>query len=763
MLFNAHEKQLIFALVRELIGSEKVAENQAAIFLSNVKRRILLTKKSGLKSYLNFAYKNPTEFGELISALSIHTTHWFREARHFERIMDIVNRGEFSGKFCIASIGCSTGEEAYSAALTLENYRTRVDGSFDYEIEGFDIDPVSIRCAQKGVYSKSALSQIPLNLQKFVSSGSGPAKDYFAVKKAIRSRVNFSVGNILSSDLALGKRFDLIVCRNILIYFKPDQIEKIFAGFERMLAPRGAVILGHSEALLDDSTKFSKLGNTVYQKKDSSKKNIDADEKFNYLFYAREEVDYRGLENVLIKVNPFFRGARNLHRLQSIQNSEKPSIVVFRADELTDSEWHWLTHEAKVMLGLRCCIVGEHSGRFLDKIDRDSDLREMVTTQKMTTDSKTLYAKVQHFVEKSESSLRAIKATEPKDQQKARASSKILIVEDDIDVREAYEEMVRNMGYQIDLAENGNEGEQLAVSFDYDLVLSDLVMPQMNGLEMFRKIRKLKPDLPGILITGFGDRMIFDTAQNAGFATVLDKPLSADTLENAIEETLAESRERTTTTSDVRKKGKLSINTGAIHLPDVILLGASTGGTEALLKLLEGLGDEFPQVPPVIVVQHIPHVFARPFAERLAENSGLILGEVHNSTKIEKNHLYVGIDDKHIELSKGKNGLQLRSVDGDMVFSHRPSVENLFKSAAEIRGKHFFAALLTGMGKDGAMGLASLKYKGAFTAIQDERSSVVYGMPKEAALLDGHCFEGNLQEIRSMLSKHLGKQKKKSA
>lgn len=160
----------------------------------------------------------------------------------------------------------------------------------------------------------------------------------------------------------------------------------------------------------------------------------------------------------------------------------------------------------------------------------------------------------------------------------------------------------------------------------------------------------------------------------------------------------------------------------------VVLVGASTGGTEALKVFLLGMPAH---CPPVLVVQHMPENFTGSFAKRLDALCAPHVVEVQGREKIEAGRVYIAPGHSHLKILR--NGALYTDLDsGPPVNRHRPSVDVLFDSAAEVLGKQSVAVILTGMGKDGAQGLLRLRRAGARTFGQDEASCVVYGMPREA-------------------------------
>ena len=182
---------------------------------------------------------------------------------------------------------------------------------------------------------------------------------------------------------------------------------------------------------------------------------------------------------------------------------------------------------------------------------------------------------------------------------------------------------------------------------------------------------------------------------------------------------------------------------------EVIVIGASTGGPDALMELLRAMP---PGTPPIVVVQHITPALAANFAERLARNSHLKLGDIKSGALLRAGMIYLALGSQHIGVRKGLSGPILMVDDGPPIGDHRPSVDYLFSSAAKfLGGVRIFAVLLTGMGRDGAEGLKGLLDRGAFTAVQDEESCAVYGMPKEAIRLGAACLVGPVPQIRQWM------------
>lgn len=173
----------------------------------------------------------------------------------------------------------------------------------------------------------------------------------------------------------------------------------------------------------------------------------------------------------------------------------------------------------------------------------------------------------------------------------------------------------------------------------------------------------------------------------------------------------------------------------------IIFVGASTGGTEAVKNFLQGIPAD---CPPILIVQHMPETFTGPFAARLNSLSKPRVLESQGGEVIETGTVYIAPGHSHLRLRRQGCGFMTELQSTPPVNRHRPSVDVLFDSAAEVVGRNAIGVILTGMGKDGACGLLRMRQAGARTFGQDEASCVVYGMPREAALI------GAVEEVASV-------------
>lgn len=186
----------------------------------------------------------------------------------------------------------------------------------------------------------------------------------------------------------------------------------------------------------------------------------------------------------------------------------------------------------------------------------------------------------------------------------------------------------------------------------------------------------------------------------------------------------------------------------------VIAIGASTGGTEAIKTVLGALPEH---TPPVLIVQHMPESFTTAFARRLDEIARLAVREAQGGELLAPGTAYLAPGHAHLLLRKRAGRLITELSASPAVGGHRPAVDVLFHSVAEVAGHEAIGVLLTGMGKDGAQGLLAMRRAGAWTIAQDEATSVVYGMPRAAAALGAACETVPLDEIAARILARLGR------
>lgn len=269
------------------------------------------------------------------------------------------------------------------------------------------------------------------------------------------------------------------------------------------------------------------------------------------------------------------------------------------------------------------------------------------------------------------------------------------------------------------------------IEYKPDVMTCDIEMPKMNGIEF---IRRLMPQYPiSVIVVSSVSDTVFE-AMNAGAVDFVVKPdvTSVNSVESFILELIAKIKIASVAnilghkkeTENYKIKNNLNIDTRRI-----IAIGASTGGTEAIFHILKLLPAS---TPGIVIVQHIPPVFSRRFAERLNEVTNLKVKEERTGDYVENGQVLIAPGDQHMKVKKVGDKYKVQCFKGDKVNGHCPSVDVLFESVAKEAGEMAIGVILTGMGYDGAKGLLSMKHRGARTIGQDEKTSVVYGMPKVA-------------------------------
>ncbi len=287
-----------------------------------------------------------------------------------------------------------------------------------------------------------------------------------------------------------------------------------------------------------------------------------------------------------------------------------------------------------------------------------------------------------------------------------------------------------------------------------DVITLDIEMPRMDGLTFLRKIMSQHP-IPVVVISSLttegtevamksleygASEIIGKPAMNAAQFINESKIMLCDAVKAASQVKLKRRKiVSPVVTASIKPKYSADVILGKakgfkklINTDKVIVLGASTGGTEAIRTFLKGLPEK---VPGIAIVQHMPEGFTKSFANSLNNICSLEVKEAENGDKLYQGRVLIAPGSKHMLLKRIGKEYMVEVKEGPLVNRHRPSVDVLFRSAARYAANNATGILLTGMGNDGAKGLLELKESGAHTIAQDETSSIVFGMPKEAIKL----------------------------
>ncbi|HEX2920473.1 MAG TPA: chemotaxis response regulator protein-glutamate methylesterase [Bacteroidales bacterium] len=305
-----------------------------------------------------------------------------------------------------------------------------------------------------------------------------------------------------------------------------------------------------------------------------------------------------------------------------------------------------------------------------------------------------------------------------------------------------------------------------------DVITLDIEMPKMDGLTFLRKIMRQHP-IPVVIISSLttSGTLTALRALEYGAVEIITKPQLGT--KQFIEESrirlcdvvkaAARAKVRRVTnipSSRIQVSPKLSADAvlarSYVHsmiktTEIVVAIGASTGGTEALTVFLKSLP---PDCPGIVIVQHMPEMFTKTFSMRLNELCRINVKEAENQDPILRGHALIAPGNKHMMVKRSGARYYVEVTDGPLVNRHRPSVDVLFRSVAQYAGSNAIGVIMTGMGDDGAKGLLEMKEAGAYTIAQDEKSCVVFGMPKEAIKLDAAIRVLPLEQISSFIIRH---------
>ena len=331
---------------------------------------------------------------------------------------------------------------------------------------------------------------------------------------------------------------------------------------------------------------------------------------------------------------------------------------------------------------------------------------------------------------------------------------RVAVVDDSTFIRKAILRMLDDEPL-IEVVGSAGSGEELLTHLEdwqADVITLDLDMPGMGGLATLDRIMSRRPTPVIILSThsGKGAPLTIE-ALHRGATDFIDKQQYSLVDFEALRAVLIERIFQVTDRSPEAERGAevepppaepaVAIPEEPPSVPDaaeptaydLIVIGASTGGPPTLQRILEDLGESIPV--PVVVVQHMPVGFTQAFAERLNAYLPLQVAEAHSMEHLLPDSVYIAPAGAHLRITRQGSDLVAETSKFPKGMPHMPSIDVLFDSAALSVGRRVIGALLTGMGRDGAKGMAALKYRGSYTLCQDEKTCIVFGMPRAALAL----------------------------
>lgn len=350
------------------------------------------------------------------------------------------------------------------------------------------------------------------------------------------------------------------------------------------------------------------------------------------------------------------------------------------------------------------------------------------------------------------------------------AATKVLIVDDSALIRQMLQEMLSSDPNieVVGAAADPYDAREKIKSLRPDVLTLDIEMPRMDGVTFLKNLMRLHP-LPVVMVstlTESGADITFE-ALAVGAVDFVTKPkidvvntfeVYRDEICNKVKTAARVSRsmlelkyqrysqsngastakpaappkvEKKRSVDDVLGKPSAARPAG-IGAGKIIALGASTGGTEAIKDVLLGLPAN---APAMVITQHIPAAFSLPFARRMDSIAAMKVKQAQDGDILQQGHVYIAPGDQHLMIERQGTRYVCRLNDGEPVNRHKPAVDVMFRSVLQSAGRSAVVVLLTGMGNDGAQGMKELQQSGAPTIAQDEKSSVVWGMPGEAVKL----------------------------
>ncbi len=340
---------------------------------------------------------------------------------------------------------------------------------------------------------------------------------------------------------------------------------------------------------------------------------------------------------------------------------------------------------------------------------------------------------------------------------------KVLIIDDSVLIRKMLSEIL-NSSPEIEVVGTAADpliARDLIKQLNPDVLTLDIEMPNMDGITFLRNLMRLRPT-PVVMISTLTEKGAGVTleALTLGAVDFIAKPKVdvLNTLTLYAEEIIAKvkmaakanignSFTRVVKPAETLNKAE-SLKRPLASSSKIIALGASTGGTEAIKVVAKGLPAN---TPAVIITQHLPAAFSESFVRHIDSITEMTACIPKQGQTVEAGHIYLAPGDRHMEIVKEGTRYSIKLLDTEPVNRHKPAVDVMFRSVVRSAGSNAIAVLLTGMGADGAAGMKEMHESGAKTVIQDEQSSVVWGMPGAAYKLGCADYILPLEEIANKI------------
>lgn len=755
----------VSALVSQMAGIQ-LGPRQSSMVVSRLKSRMLKLGIDQFSGYLKHLKLNvESESQALLSLMTTHHTFFFREFSHFEfllnkglgRVIEAVRKRD-DKKIRIWSAASSKGQEAYSLAMFLQFHLKQMAPELDFEVIGTDVDPSSVSHAKNGVYKAEELKQSPaMYIENNWIRGKGKVRDFSKVKDPLKAKCHFEVANLLRADAFLkNKTFDIIFCRNVFIYFNQEQIKDCTKNILNHLHQDGFLFLGVSESLNGLGLKIQNCGPSVYEHIPDAK-SLSPKKSFESSYSARPQkmievlcVDdsksiHALLAKILTKENGFTIKAVANNGLEALDRLKQDKFDVITLDlHMPELDGIGFLKASKGMnrppVIILSAINRDDPTIAMKAIENGAvDYVEKPSLENLAQAGNEIRSKLKTVLAVSSASRSNSQIALPQSEGlqiesstlKLNSKKKVLIVDDSQTVRTLLTKILSSDPELevVATAESPLEVEALIIKHRPDVITLDIHMPEMDGVSLLKKIQP-KFQIPTVMISSISkeEGQYVLNALECGAVDYIQKPQMTNLSESS---QLIKERIKIAAHAKVRRKSLSKRVVGAnVHdKSQLILIGASTGGTEALREVLQSLPEK---IPPILIVQHIPPVFSAAFASRLNDLCPFPVREAKHGEEVKPNQVLIAPGGTQMGIRTVKDKVYVTVNDDAPMNRHKPSVDYLFQSAADNQITQAVAVILTGMGSDGAKMMKRLRAMGVRTIAQSKETCVVYGMPREA-------------------------------